>query len=262
MQLSLLQLALGILCGGGIGFILALAGGGGSILAVPMMIYVIGVPNPHVAIGTSAFAVAANTVGGLLGHAKARTVRWRSGMLFASSGVAGALIGSTFGKLFDGQRLVLVFACLMLIVASFMLFRCRTLRKEQGARPAGKRWGHLIGYGIGSGGLAGFFGIGGGFLIVPGLLKATGMSTLEAIGTSLIVVLAFGLTTAANYAWSGLVLWPLAGAFVLGGIAGSCGGGSLARRIGGQAGRLDLVLAGLIFTVATAMIAHAFIFNS
>ena len=78
--------------------------------------------------------------------------------------------------------------------------------------------------GFGHGLFSGFFGIGGGFLIVPGLIAATGMPMINAVGSSLVAVTAFGLTTAANYAFSGLVDWPLALAFIAGGLGGGIAG--------------------------------------
>ena len=112
----------------------------------------------------------------------------------------------------------------------------------------------MVGYGLGSGLFSGFFGIGGGFLIVPGLVASTGMPMLMAVGTSLVAVTAFGLTTAANYAFSGLIDWPLAAVFVGGGIVGSVGGTRLAERLGAKTGRLTIVFALLIFIVALYML--------
>jgi uncharacterized membrane protein YfcA len=111
----------------------------------------------------------------------------------------------------------------------------------------------LIVYGLGTGLFSGFFGIGGGFLIVPGLIAATAMPMIYAVGSSLVAVSAFGTTTAANYAFSGLVNWPLAGLFVVGGFAGSFAGTRLARHLSG-AGHLTTVFAGLIFVVAAYML--------
>jgi uncharacterized membrane protein YfcA len=238
-----------------VGFTLALVGGGGSILAVPMMIYLVGIANPHIAIGTSALAVSVNAATGLAGHVRARTVRWRSGLVYAVCGIGGALAGSTLGKLFDGRRLILLFAFLMLVVGAAMLLRRRVTGDPLADCTRGT-WPKLLGYGAGSGAIAGFFGIGGGFLIVPGLVTATGMPTLNAVGTSLIAVFAFGLTTAMNYAWSGYVDWPLAAIFVFGGTLGGLGGVAAARRLSTRSAALESVFAALIFTVAFAMIAR------
>ena len=244
------QYALGAGSGGLVGFTLGLVGGGGSILAVPLMMYLVGVPNPHVAIGTSAFAVAANAATGLMNHARQGNVKWRCGAIYAAAGVAGAVAGSTLGKAFDGQRLLFLFALLMLAISVVML---RGRGRERGDRfvectPA--RAPKVMGVGLGTGVLSGFFGIGGGFLIVPGLVGATGMPMLNAVGTSLIAVTAFGLTTAFSYALSGLVDWWLALVFVLGGVGGGIFGARAARRMAVTRGRLTTVFAAIIIVVA------------
>ena len=95
----------------------------------------------------------------------------------------------------------------------------------------------IVGLGLATGTLSGFFGIGGGFLIVPALMLATGMPIMNAVSSSLVAVTAFGLTTAASYAWSGLVSWGLAGLFVAGGIAGGLVGTRSARHLAGAARR-------------------------
>ena len=242
----------GGLSGALVGFSLALVGGGGSILAVPLMVYVVGVDSPHQAIGTSALAVAANAAIGLANHARARNVKWRCGLLFAAAGILGALAGSTAGKSFDGEKLLFLFALVMILVGALML------RRREAAAAGDVRLGRdnaakLGGYGLGAGAFSGFFGIGGGFLIVPGLIAATGMGMLSAVGTSLVAVTSFGLTTALNYAASGLVDWPLAGVFVAGGLAGSLGGAAAARRLSAS-GQLAKVFAALIFVVAAYML--------
>src|SRR6187431_623295 len=109
MVLTLTQSALGLASGSLVGFTLGLVGGGGSILAVPLMVYLVGVSNPHVAIGTSALAVAANAATALFSHARAGTVKWRCAGLYAGAGVAGAFAGSTAGKAVDGRQLLFLF---------------------------------------------------------------------------------------------------------------------------------------------------------
>ena len=112
----------------------------------------------------------------------------------------------------------------------------------------------VLGFGLGTGAFSGFFGIGGGFLIVTGLVASTGMPMLNAIGSSLVAVAAFGLTTAINYAASGLVDWWLAAAFIAGGAAGGMIGARLANRLSGTQGRLSTIFAILIFVVAAYML--------
>jgi uncharacterized membrane protein YfcA len=104
-----------------VGFTLGLVGGGGSILAVPLMVYLVGVDNPHVAIGTSALAVAANAAANLLNHARRGNVKWPCASVFALVGMVGAFFGSSLGEAFDGQKLLVLFALLMLLVAVVML---------------------------------------------------------------------------------------------------------------------------------------------
>ena len=115
----------------------------------------------------------------------------------------------------------------------------------------------LIAGGFGVGLLSGFFGIGGGFLIVPALMVATGMSLPFAIGTSLIAVTAFGAATATSYAMSGLIDWRIAAIFILGGVLGGIGGGALGRLLAGRKGALGTVLAGVIVVVGLYVVARS-----
>jgi uncharacterized protein len=254
--LSLLQWLLGGASGALVGFSLGLVGGGGSILAVPLLVYLVGVPEPHLAIGTSAVAVAANAAASLASHARAGNVRWPCASVFATAGVVGAFAGARLGRMVDGQVLLAAFAGMMVVVALLMLRRRepledRRVRLNRGNAPA------LIGTGVAVGGLSGFFGIGGGFLIVPGLIFATGMPMLQAVGTSLVAVTAFGLTTAGSYAAAGLVDWALAAVFVIGGVAGSLTGAWAGRLLSRRRGALTKVFAGLILLVAAYVLARS-----
>lgn len=251
-MLDTVQYLLGAGSGVLVGFVLGLVGGGGSILAVPLMVYLVGVPNPHVAIGTSALAVAANALTGLLNHVRQGNVKWRCSLVYAASGIAGALAGSTAGKAFDGQKLLFLFAIVMIVIGVLML-RGRGKAGDPTVVLGRENAPKLVGFGVGTGLFSGFFGIGGGFLIVPGLVAATAMPMINAVGSSLVAVTAFGLTTAANYAFSGLVDWLLAGVFVLGGVAGGIAGARAAQRLSGTEGRLTTVFAVLIFAVAGYM---------
>ncbi len=114
----------------------------------------------------------------------------------------------------------------------------------------------VAGLGLATGTLAGFFGIGGGFLIVPALMLATGMPIMNAISSSLVAVTAFGLTTAASYAYSGLVSWKLAGLFIAGGVAGGLIGTRSALLLAGRRGALNIVFAVAIIAVALYMLAR------
>lgn len=249
---------LAILSGSAVGFVLALIGGGGSILATPALLYIVGVTNPHVAIGTSALAVSVNALANLVNHAKRGNVRWRCAMVFAAAGVIGAALGAELGKVTDAKILLPLFAVLMIVVGLAMLRRTRAegdaaiqLTRENAPR--------LIAYGLGAGALSGFFGIGGGFLIVPGLIGATGMNMLHAIGSSLLSVSAFGATTATSYALDGLIDWRVAGLFIGGGLIGGIIGANIAAHLAKQRGALQRVFAGVVFAVAGYMLYRSLI---
>jgi uncharacterized membrane protein YfcA len=240
---------LSVMSGTLVGAVLGLIGGGGSILAVPLLVYVVGVPSPHVAIGTSAVAVALSAFSSLLGHARLGNVNWPCAAMFTLAGVAGAAIGSTLGKAFDGGRLLTLFGVLMIGIAVMMLTRRPAvgasfvpLTRETAAVVAPR----LAGFGLATGAMAGFFGIGGGFLVVPGLIAATEMPLLAAIGSSLVSVTAFGITTAANYAASNLIDWRLVALFVAGGIMGSIAGGQMAHRLATRKAALTQVFAAIV----------------
>jgi len=254
-MISEMQGVLGLASGALVGFSLGLVGGGGSILAVPLMVYVVGVPEAHVAIGTSAIAVAANAAVNLSNHARGGTVVWSCALPFAAAGMTGAFAGSILGKMMDGQRLLALFALLMLVIAVLMLkTRARIglpdVQITLANTPA------VVGLGLATGTLSGFFGIGGGFLIVPALMLATGMPIMNAVSSSLVAVTAFGLTTAASYAWSGLISWGLAGLFIAGGIAGGLIGTRSARLLSERRGALNTVFATVIIAVALYMLAR------
>lgn len=235
-----------------VGLVLGLVGGGGSILAVPLLVYGVGVVSPHAAIGTGAVAVALNAAAGLAGHARAGNVKWPCALVFAGAGIVGAALGAEAGKALDGERLLALFGGLMIAVGASML-RPRRVAADAGVRltrkSAPRLLPRLLLFGLGVGLLAGFFGIGGGFLIVPGLIAATAMPIGVAIGTSLVVVTALGATTAASYAISGLVDWRLVALLVAGGVVGSMMGRRASQRLAGRKRVLDMGFAVLVIGV-------------
>jgi len=245
--------------GGIVALVLGLVGGGGSILAVPLLVYLVGVRSPHVAIGTSAVAVAASALGNLLPHWRNGNVKWACAAVFAAAGVIGAFGGAAAAKSMDGQSLLALFGLVMIVVGALMLRGRRSegnpnvkLTRESAAKlvPA------LVAIGFTVGLFSGFFGIGGGFLIVPGLMLATGMPLTSAIGTSLFAVSAFGAATAASYAVSGFVDWPMAGLFVLGGLAGGALGVQLGKILSAQKRGLTLVFGSLVILVGIYVVAR------
>ena len=245
--------------GGIVGLVLGLVGGGGSILAVPLLVYGVGGVSPHVAIGTSAVAVSMSALGNILPHWRAGNVKWRCALVFAAAGVLGAFAGAAAAKAIDGQKLLAVFGFVMVLVGAVML-----RRREGGGNPdvrlslatARDLLPFLLGIGFAVGLFSGFFGIGGGFLIVPGLMLATGMPLTFAIGTSLVGVAAFGAGTATSYAISGLVDWWLAGLFVIGGLLGGFIGAWLGKALATRKTMLGTLFASLVIVVGLYVVAR------
>jgi len=177
----LLALALGAL----IGVSLGLLGGGGSILAVPVLVYVARV-EVHAAIGMSLAVVGTTALVGGLVHARAGRVDLRAAALFGGAGMLGAPLGAQATHAVAPRVLLLLFAALMLTVGALML-RGRDAARPEPARP------HPVavpaaGFGVGL--LTGFLGVGGGFLIVPALTLLAGLPIHRAVGTSLLVIAA------------------------------------------------------------------------
>ena len=246
---------LAVLSGIAVGFSLGLIGGGGSILAVPLLLYVVGIRDPHVAIGTSALAVSVNAFANLLSHWRAGTVKWACALTFASGGVLGAVLGSTLGKLFDGERLLFLFA-LVMFAAGLAVLRPRASAGDPNVQVTPRIALKLVGLGFLAGILSGFFGIGGGFLVVPGIMLGSGIPMVNAVGSSLFSVGTFGLTTAANYALSGLVDWRVALEFIAGGAVGGFFGMKLCMLLGAKKRALNFVFAAIVFAVAAYMLAR------
>ncbi|MDO1581732.1 sulfite exporter TauE/SafE family protein [Rhizobium oryzicola] len=239
--------------GGLVGFTLGLLGGGGSILATPLLLYVVGVAEPHIAIGTGALAVAVNAFANFINHALKGHVRWRCGLVFSVFGVLGAFGGSSLGKAIDGSKLLFFFGLIMIVVGLLMLRPRKTVTVAP--PPDSLRMCAITAAtAVLAGAASGFFGIGGGFLIVPALIFATSMPMLSAVGTSLMAVTAFGLTTAVNYSLSGLVDWALAGEFILGGVLGGIVGTLTCTHLSGRKDTLTRIFAGVIFLVAAYVI--------
>ena len=244
---------LSVLSGAAVGLILALIGGGGSILATPALLYVVGIANPHVAIGTSALAVSVNAFANFINHARRGNVKWRCALIFAGAGVVGAAIGATIGKLTDAKILLPLFALVMIAVGVRML-RAQGHEGNAEVRLSASNAPKLIAAGVIVGALSGFFGIGGGFLVVPGLIAASGMTMIHAVGSSLFAVGAFGATTATSYALDNLIDWRVALLFIGGGLIGGAFGAMLSSRLAKQKGALQRVFAIVVFIVAAYML--------
>ncbi len=252
VHLTELQIVLSVVSGGIVGFTLGLIGGGGSIMAVPLLLYLVGIRDPHVVIGSTALAVSVNAFINMVPHWRTGHIRWRAAIWFAIPGAIGAYVGSIFGKTVNDKEILFLFAILMLVIAVVMLRRDK--QTSAGAGELRMKLERVIPAGLLTGLVSGFFGIGGGFLIVPGLVFSTGMVMIDAIGTSLFSVGAFGLTTAVSYALSGLVDWFIVILYVAGGIVGGIAGAAVATRLSRKRRTLQIVFSGIIVIVAFYMI--------
>ena len=292
---TIATVVLSLLSGAVVGFSLGLIGGGGSILAVPLLIYVVGVANTHVAIGTSALAVGTNTLINMIHHRRKGHVKVNEGVLFAIPGAIGTIIGAQLGLLTPSEDLLVLFAVFMIALSLTMLLRrdtesgkdkdalsyLKTKDLEQGETAPNftdriedrsrdndhhhtnttskkivpicisqiKKYYRIlfVGFGVGVG--AGYFGIGGGFIIVPALMHTvSGLTITDAVGTSLISVSTFGFLTASRYSLSGEINWLISLLFISGGILGGIYGTSMSSKVSKE--KLKTIFAVILIVVA------------
>lgn len=241
-----------VISGAFVGLILGLVGGGGSIIALPLLLYFVGMPSVHAAVGTSAVAVALGALGNLIAATRDKLVKWPCAIVFTAAGVFGTFTGSHLALQVQGAKILTLFGSLMLVVGTLMLLR-KNAEGDPDVRLTLKSVRHigpwLVSTGLAVGTLAGFFGIGGGFLIVPALMLATGMPITNAIGTSLVAITVFGATTAATYTWVGEVAWRTVVLFVVGGMVGSLFGQIIGRKLTKHKPLLQSVFAGFVMAI-------------
>lgn len=232
-----------------IALLLGLFGGGGSVLATPWLLYVVGISDAHIAIGTGAAAVAINAAANLVLQARAGTVKWPCALSFAGAGLAGSLAGAALAQRIAGAALMGGFAVAMLAVGLAMLRPPRS-GGDPAVRLDAAMTLKLVPAGLLVGLAAGFFGIGGGFLIVPGLMAATGMTMANAAASSLVSVLVFGVATAGTYAAAGRVDGPALLAMIAGGLIGVLAARRLAPQLAGRALLARRLFAAMVIVTA------------
>ncbi len=253
-----LQYILSIVSGFLVGLSLGMIGGGGSILAVPLLLYFVGLAYDahtksaanlidHIVIGTTALAVGLNAYINSIMHFAKRNVKLKKGVVFTLPGVIGSFLGAYIGHLVNGSSLLFLFGILMIIVAYLMLRRreSKNTVKEEGCNV---RYLLLVPTGLAVGFLSGFFGIGGGFLIVPSLMAAGAMEITNAVGTSLIAVGTFGIVSASTYALYNEIDVYISLLYLVGGVVGGYIGTKIAVSINKD--RLRLIYAVVIILVA------------
>lgn len=211
-----------------VGVTLGLFGGGGSILTVPVLVYLAGVPARQ-AIAMSLFVVAVTSAVSAVGHARAGRIRWRTGLLFGAAGMAGAYGGGLIGPHLPEALLMSAFAAMMLATAAAMIRdrRVPTAEPVPGDLPVLR----VIAEGAGVGLVTGLVGAGGGFLVVPALVLLGGLPMGVAVGTSLVVIALKSLAGLAGYLHATPVDWSLALPVTAAAVAGGLIGGALAGRL-------------------------------
>ena len=254
-DMAVVALALGVLIGVALGSL----GGGGSILTVPALVYVLG-QDAHVAVGASLVIVGANAAVGAWMHRRQGNVRLREAFLFGGVGLGAAYLGARLSRFLPAPVLMALFAVLMIVVALFMLrggiagrgvagpgAKRMPERRDAASRP------RVIAAGLTVGFLTGFLGVGGGFLIVPALVLFLGMDMRAAVGSSLVVIALNSGAGLLGHIGDGALNWALIGSLLAGGLLGLAAGTWLARVL--PTTRLRQAFAGFVVVLGFALLA-------
>lgn len=214
-----------------IGLSLGVFGSGGSILAVPILAYLVGQPE-KVAIAGSLAVVAGISLAAAVPYARKRRVDWRSVVLFGLPGMAGTYLGAGLALYVPGAVQMALFAVVMLVAAVMML---RSERQEYEPGEPRARY-KVVADGLAVGVLTGLVGVGGGFLIVPALVLLGGLPMRLAVGTSLIIITLKSISGFVKYvdvlATLGLSLdWSVIGLFIVVGTLASWVGGRISASL-------------------------------
>ncbi|WP_128374861.1 sulfite exporter TauE/SafE family protein [Streptomyces cavernae] len=210
-----------------IGVSLGVLGGGGSIVTVPILVYLAGMEAKE-AIATSLFVVGVTSAAGVVSHARAGRVRWRTGLLFGLAGMTGAYAGGRLAEYISGTVLLIAFALMMIATAAAMI-RGRKQQPKKGRHDLPVL--HVLADGIVVGLVTGLVGAGGGFLVVPALALLGGLPMSVAVGTSLLVISMKSFAGLAGYLASVHIDWGLAALVTAAAVVGALAGGRLAGRI-------------------------------
>jgi len=241
-----LDLALGL----GIGLALGLLGGGGSILTVPALVYLIG-QSPQAAMTTSLAIVGANSLMGVTFHNAHGAVQWRVALIFGGAGMIVAYFAAGLSRYFSPSVLLVAFALLMFIVGAAMLTYIPPA--ENTRADASPNWPVVLITGAGVGLLTGFLGVGGGFLITPALVMLVRLPMSQAIGTSLLIIAANSLAGLLGHLKDGAPDTGLILTFGLAGLAGTWAGAQLAHYL--PVHRLRQGFAVFVFLLAILVLA-------
>ncbi len=211
-----MNIPLDLILGFGIGLSLGLIGGGGSILTVPALVYLVG-QSPQTAVTTSLAIVGVNSLSGVYFYQKTHSIDWRIAALFGATGMLAAYFGADLSNALSPALLLVLFASLMAFVAIRMLI---TPKNPTVGAEHPRSIGVILAAGVGVGLLTGFFGVGGGFLIVPALVILVGLPMSQAVGTSLVIISLNSLAGFAGHVQSAACDIPILIIFALAGSLG------------------------------------------
>ncbi|MBI0295691.1 sulfite exporter TauE/SafE family protein [Streptomyces sp. PRKS01-29] len=244
-------LILALIAGAVVGLALGALGGGGSVLAVPALIYLLGF-TPAAAITASLIIVTVTSLTALYAHARAGHVRWKVGSAFAAAGILPAAAAGAASAHMPQAVLTTAFAAIAAFAAITMLRPGGTAGHGSGD----VRLGRAAGTGAGLGTLTGLLGVGGGFLAVPALVSVLAFEMEAAVGTSLLVITANSLASLATRSGAAASLdWATTGLFTGTAILGAWDGKRMAAKISGP--RLQHTFAVVLLAVAASMLAEA-----
>ena len=241
-----------------IGLLLGLLGGGGSILAVPALVYGAGVPLAA-AVPTSLLVVGISSATALLPRLRGGQIAWRIAGVFGAAGAAAAFAGAAVNRLLNPRLVLIGFAVLMVGAGLRMLRQQLAVGGDCALPGGGVNWRGCLPKAIGSGIVVGFltglFGVGGGFLIIPALVLLLGLPMTTAVGTSLAIIVLNSIAGFTAHAGDAQLDFRIVGAFAGAAVVGSLVAGRFATRL--PAERMRRWFAYLVFAVATFVIAQA-----
>lgn len=244
-------LILALLAGAVVGLALGGLGGGGSVIAVPALIYLLGL-GPAAATTTALLIVIATSLTGLLAHARDGQVRWRTGGLFAVAGVVPAALAGALSVRIPSGLLTAAFAALA-VVAGVRMLRTSGKPPAGGERPDAVPVARAAGAGAGLGAVTGFLGVGGGFLAVPALVTVLAVPMPAAVGTSLLVITVNSTAALATRLATPTVLdWTLIAPFTATAVLGAWDGKRLAAKVSTDA--LQRIFGAVLLAVAAFML--------
>ena len=257
-----MAITLALIFGAVIGILLGLLGGGGSILAVPVLVYALGLDVAQ-AIPVSLIVIAVASAVGALPKVRAHQVQWRLGGVFAAAGIPATFVGTAVGKHLPQQAIMFGFAVVMIAAGIRMLSdsgdtgtACRVGNEGINWRRCAPR---SIPAGVVVGFLTGLFGVGGGFLIIPALVLMLGVEMPIAIGTSLLIITANSAAAALSHLHQAQIDWAITSAFIGPAVVGSLIAGHLGSKV--NTGRLQNWFAYLVFAVAAYLLVDTVLFH-